>query len=234
MAVQHHPGVQRGPARHASRRRRTLLLPRPRRRIPRAPPRGNVGRPRRRAHRHRAPARVRRARLPGQDSRRRQARTLQRHLRLFRGAGRALRRPNRGPPREPPHSTRPRVRFPLRARRPHPACGAAGLRPFDAGHPRRGGEQGHPLYPAQRAVPHPARTGEVPATHPRDDDLDDLRARRRHRGRQEDHEPAARLRRPPGPEKRGGPNLPTRRCRRLNVSGTRWSRSRSTATTGGG
>ena len=76
-----------------------------------------------------------------------------------------------------------------------PAAGRAdGLRPVDRGDPRGGGQPRHPVDPPQRALPGPARPGRPRPAHPRHDDLEDRRARGRHRRRQGPHHQAARAR----------------------------------------
>ncbi len=123
------------------------------------------------------------------------------------------------------------VRFRRGAGAVDPAGGTAAVRTVDAGDPRRGREPRHPVHPPERAVARAARAGEVPATDPGDHDLADERARRRHRERQEDDEPAAR--RPRGCRCRRARSCGTRTMpsRRPGGSGSRSSRSRWTATT---
>ena len=67
------------------------------------------------------------------------------------------------------------------------------VRAVDRGHPRGGGQPRHPLHPAEQRQPRAARPGRAPAADPRDDDVEDRRAGRRHRGRQGPDDPPARL-----------------------------------------
>ena len=103
-------------------------------------------------------------------------------------------------PGQPPRPGGPGVRLGPGARGVHPAGRAHGVRSLDPGDPRRGGLAGHPLDPAQPVLAGPARPGRPRQADPRHDDLDDVRDRGRHRLRQGPHHPAARRRRPPGPQ----------------------------------
>ena len=83
----------------------------------------------------------------------------------------ACRRPPRGPARQPPRQAGDGVRLLRGARAADPARRAPSVRPLDPGDPRRGGEPRHPVHPAERPVPRAARPGQVPAAHPRHDDV---------------------------------------------------------------
>ena len=222
---QHPPRLHRQPARDAARAARALLLPRQARRLRRAAARGHLAGPRRRAH----------ARWPSSRSS---------------GTTSAAARPARS--RASPGTTTsifgyvdeqvglaaarlavrlvnhlvqadPEFDWDAGARGVHPAGRAHGVRSLDPGDPRRGGLAGHPVDPAQPVLAGPARPGRPRQADPRHDDLGDVRHRGRHRLRQGPHHPAARRRRPAGPEagvgahrgpgraRRGADRLPGRR-----------------------
>ena len=109
--------------------------------------------------------------VPGQDARRRQPGPVQRHLRLRGGAGRPRGRPARRPARQPPGPAEEGFDFLVELEDLIRLAEQPGVRPLDAGARRRGDEPRHPLDPAERAVARPARTGQVPAAHPRDHDV---------------------------------------------------------------
>ena len=153
-------------------------------RLRRAAARGHLAGPRRGARRSPAPAGGRARPAPGEDAHGQgPPRGLQRRLRLQRRGGRAS-RPGELAVRLVNHLVQARGGLRLRGRAralPHPRR-AHGVRALHRRHPRGGGEPRHPLHPAQQRQPRPARPGRAPAAHPGDDDVEDQRAGRRHRG----------------------------------------------------
>ena len=102
-------------------------------------------------------------------------------------------------PRQPPRrARRPRrlLRLRERAREADPAGRAPGVRPVDAGAHRRGRQPRHPVHPARPPLARAVRSRRPPAADPRDDDLEDVRDRRRHRVGQEPDQSTARQCRP--------------------------------------
>jgi hypothetical protein len=160
-----------------------------------------VGRPHRRTHRARVPE-PRRHRCPArEDEIRRRPRPVQLHLRVQGGGSRARGGSDGRRPRQPPRRARRSgafLRLRERARAADPARRAPGLRAVDPGAHRRSGQPRHPVHPARPALARPVRPRRPPATHPGDDDLEDERDRRRHRGRQEPDQSIARQRRAAG------------------------------------
>ena len=125
-------------------------------------------------------------------------------------------------------------RLPGRARAvPHPRR-AHGVRAVDRRDRRGGGQPRHPLHPAQQRQPRPAGPGRAPAAHPRDDDVEDRGAGRRHRRRQGHDRQAARFGRAPGAAARRRCGRPRGGGRGPTGSASPSSSSRSTATTGAG
>ena len=113
-----------------------------------------------------------------------------------------------------PDGPGPRVRPHGGAGDAHPPRRAARLRPVHPGAPRRGRGSRHPVHPPRPVQPRPAGPGRPPAADPRDDDQPHGRDRRRHRVRQEAHQPPARLGRPPRAAVRGRRDRGRRRRRR--------------------
>ena len=140
-------------------------------------------------------------------------RRLQRDLRVRRRAGRPGRRATRRAAGQPSRRGRSGLRLGHRARDVHQACRAHRVRSVHAGDRRRGGLAGHPVDPAQPALPRPARPGRPREADPGDDDLGDLVDRRRHRLRQGPHDTTPRRGRAPGPQA-GHRSAPRTRRRR--------------------
>ena len=198
--------------------------------------RRHVARPRRRARRAGAPARD-----PARTSRgaRRAAPAQPGRYNVIYGyweeqVGRRGRRPCR-PPRQPPRRARGRLRLRAELERADPARRAPAVRTHRTqAIVDEAASRDIPWHPAERAVARAARPGEVPAADPRHDDLEDQRARGRHRGRQEDDEHAARRRRACRCPAARSCAPTTRPPPRRGGSGSPSSRSRWTATTDAG
>ena len=158
-----------------------------------------------RARRPPAPARRRHRGGARQDAQHRRAGALPRRLLLRRGERRDRGRPDGGAARQPPRRERGRLRLSDRAREPHPARRARGLRAVDPGAARRGQPAGHPVDSPQRPVAGAARPRRPPEADPGHHDQPDQLAGRRHRVRQEADQPTPPRDRRPGPPRRGCP-----------------------------